>query len=125
MSMDMGLTGMQSKIIAGAFDLREQTIDQLVTPVERVFSLSIDTVLDMEVIGLIKRKGYSRIPVYYGENKTFIIGVLIVKSLIGLNIDPNDLKTLRELSMNEQIMIVTAIYANSLATVGSMLNIFK
>lgn len=27
MSMDMGLTGMQSKIIAGAFDLRDQTID--------------------------------------------------------------------------------------------------
>jgi hypothetical protein len=25
--MDMGLTGMQTKIIAGAFDLREQTID--------------------------------------------------------------------------------------------------
>jgi CBS domain containing-hemolysin-like protein len=79
----------------------------------------------MEVIGLIKRKGYSRIPVYYGENKTFIIGVLIVKSLIGLNIDPNNLKTLRELSMNEQVMIVTAIYANPQATVGSMLNIFK
>jgi CBS domain containing-hemolysin-like protein len=55
----------------------------------------------MEVVGLIKRKGYSRIPVYYGENKNFIIGVLIVKSLIGLNIDLKNLKTLRELSMND------------------------
>jgi CBS domain containing-hemolysin-like protein len=42
-------------------------------------------------------KGYSRIPIYYGENKTFILGVLIVKSLIGLDID--EPKTLRELSM--------------------------
>jgi len=79
----------------------------------------------MEVINLIKRKGYSRIPVYYGENKTFIIGVLIVKSLIGLTIDQGNLKTLRELSMKDDIMIVTPIYANPEATVGSMLNIFK
>jgi CBS domain containing-hemolysin-like protein len=79
----------------------------------------------MEVINLIKRKGYSRIPVYYGENKTFIIGVLIVKSLIGLTIGQENLKTLRELSMKDDIMIVTPIYANPEATVGSMLNIFK
>jgi hypothetical protein len=46
MSKDMGLTGMQTKIIAGAFDLREQTIDTLITPIERVFSLSIDSVID-------------------------------------------------------------------------------
>ena len=80
----MGLTGMQTKIIAGAFDLREQTIDTLITSFDRVFSLSIDTVINKDAIELIKRKGYSRIPVFYGENKTFIIGVLIVKSLIGL-----------------------------------------
>lgn len=80
----MGLSGMQTKIIAGAFDLRDQTIDQLVTPFERVFALSIDSVIDCDAIELIKHKGYSRIPVYYGENRTFIIGVLIVKSLIGL-----------------------------------------
>jgi CBS domain containing-hemolysin-like protein len=79
----------------------------------------------MEVINLIKKKGYSRIPVYYGENKTFIIGVLIVKSLIGLTIGQENLKTLRELSMKDDIMIVTPIYANPEATVGSMLNIFK
>jgi len=49
-----------------------------------VFALSIDTVINKEVIELIKKKGYSRVPVFYGENKSFIIGVLIVKSLIGL-----------------------------------------
>lgn len=68
----------------------------LITPVERVFSLSIDSVIDKDAIELIKMKGYSRIPVYYGENQTFIIGVLMVKSLIGIDIDLG--KTLRELS---------------------------
>ena len=121
----MGLTGMQTKIIAGAFDLREQTIDTLITPIERVFSLSIDAVINQDAIDLIKHKGYSRIPVYYGENKTFIIGVLIVKSLIGLQIDKENPKSLRELTMSEQCQILTPIYASPEATVGSMLNIFK
>ena len=50
----MGLSHMQGKIIAGAFDLKEQTIDQLITPIKRVFSLSIDTVFDNKAIEEIK-----------------------------------------------------------------------
>jgi CBS domain containing-hemolysin-like protein len=51
--------------------------------------------MDESILELIKLKGYSRIPVYYGDNKTFIIGVLIVKSLIGLEIDRRRPQTLR------------------------------
>ena len=74
---------------------------------------------------LIKRKGYSRIPIYYGENKNFIIGVLIVKSLIGFNVDSQNPKSLRELSADELCIIKTPIYASPNATVGSLLDIFK
>lgn len=52
-----------------------------------MFSLSIDTKIDQNAIDLIKMKGYSRIPVYYGSDKHFILGVLIVKSLIGVDVD--------------------------------------
>jgi metal transporter CNNM len=83
-SGDMGLNHLQTRIISGAFDLKETNIGALVTPIHRVFALSIDTVMDDTIIEMIKEKGYSRVPVYYGENKSFIIGVLIVKSLIGL-----------------------------------------
>ncbi|CDW80843.1 UNKNOWN [Stylonychia lemnae] len=120
---NMGLSNLQTNIIAGAFDLRNTTIDQLITPYERVFSLSIDTILDKEVIDLIKLKGYSRIPVYYGEDHSFILGLLIVKSLIGLNVESP--LSLRELSMKGQCLIKTPIYASPSATVGQMLNIFK
>jgi len=119
----MGLTHMQTRIISGAFDLKETTIGQLVTPMHRVFALSIDSVLDEATIELIKTKGYSRVPVYYGENKSFIIGVLIVKSLIGLPIQPE--RTLRELSFQGLCSIQTPLYASPEAKVGSMLNIFK
>lgn len=51
---DMGLSHMQEIIITGAFDLKEKTIDQLITPIKRVFSLSIDTIFDNKVIKEIK-----------------------------------------------------------------------
>ena len=70
-------------------------------------------------------KGYSRIPIYYGQNKTFILGVLIVKSLIGLDHLTRRPKTLRELLCQEKCQIRTPIYASPQATVGNMLNIFK
>jgi len=119
----MGLSNLQTKIIAGAFDLRSSTIDTLITPIDRVFSLSVDTVIDKDTIELIKKKGYSRIPVYYGENKTFILGLLIVKSLLGIDID--EPKSLKEMSKEGSCVIKTPIYASPQATVGQMLNIFK
>ena len=85
----------------------------LITPIERVFSLSIDKVFDYQTLDLIKHKGFSRIPVYYGDNKCFIIGVLIVKSLIGVTLDKENPKTLRQLSLEENlVMIKTPIYAS-------------
>ena len=48
----------------------------------------------------IRTKGYSRIPVYYGANKSFILGILITKTLIGVDVDHP--KTLRELSRLEE-----------------------
>jgi CBS domain containing-hemolysin-like protein len=54
MTSDMGLTHMQTRIINGAFDLKETTIGALVTPIQRVFSLSIDTVINADAIDLMK-----------------------------------------------------------------------
>ena len=61
-----------------------------------MFILSIDTLIDRETIDIIRDRGFSRIPIYYGEHRTFIIGVLIVKSLLGVDISKP--KTIRELS---------------------------
>jgi CBS domain containing-hemolysin-like protein len=44
---------------------------------------------------MIRYRGFSRIPIYYGENETFIIGILIVKTLLGVDISRP--KTIREL----------------------------
>ena len=92
---DVGLSNVQTKIISGALDLSEQTVDSVVTPFEKVFSISIESIIDEEMVALIRTKGYSRIPVYYGENPTFILGIFITKTLIGVDIHGQ--KTLRQL----------------------------
>ena len=62
----MGLNNYQTKIIAGAFDLSETTVESITTPFSKVFSVSIDAMVDDQLLDEIKSKGYSRIPIYYG-----------------------------------------------------------
>ncbi|KAJ3332804.1 hypothetical protein HDU93_008921 [Gonapodya sp. JEL0774] len=51
------------------------------TPFEKTWCLSYDRVLDSSTLIEIKRRGYSRIPVYRGE-QTNIVGLLLVKQLV-------------------------------------------
>jgi metal transporter CNNM len=76
--------------------LSELYVERITKPIEEIFSISVDALIDETMIEEIRTKGYSRIPVYYGESKSFILGILIVKTLIGVDID--EPKTLRELS---------------------------
>lgn len=66
--------------------------------------------MNREMIDLIRDKGYSRIPVYYGENETFLIGILLVKSLLGIDVD--EPKTLRQLCREEVCTIKGPYYVN-------------
>ena len=60
MGGNVGLSAVQTKIIAGALDLSEQTIESVVTPFEKVFSLSMECLMDQSTVELIRQKGYSR-----------------------------------------------------------------
>ena len=123
MNGDVGLSVVQTKIITGALDLSEQTVETVVTPFEKVFSISIESLIDAQRVALIRAKGYSRIPVYYGDTPTFIMGILIVKTLIGVDIQ--NPKTLRQLCKENQCQIRTPLYVNNYASLGQMLNYFK
>jgi len=50
--------------------------------------LSCDRVVNEDLMIEVKKKNYSRIPVYYGDvDRKLIIGVLLVKSLVGLKFE--------------------------------------
>lgn len=93
-------------IAQGALDLAQKTVQVAMTPIDDVFMLPIDAVLDYETLQRIVCSGHSRIPVYKmievtilslerpvpgpPETKTIkkILGSLLVKSCVLL--DPDD-----------------------------------
>ncbi|KAJ6421265.1 hypothetical protein OIU84_028609 [Salix udensis] len=90
------LTHDETTIIAGALDLTQKTAKDAMTPISETFSLDINTKLDEKTMGLIIRKGHSRIPIYTG-NPTNIIGLILVKNLIKCR--PEDETPIRDLSI--------------------------
>lgn len=76
-----GLTQDEVHIIASVLDLREKPVVNMMTPMQDVFTLTVNTVLDADLVHKILRNGYSRIPILSSENSSYI-GMLLVKNLI-------------------------------------------
>jgi len=80
------LTRTQTHIIEGAFELANCQVYELAMQYDRAFTISSESLLDQTKVSEIKRRGFTRVPVYYKENKNYIVGILIVKSLIGYDL---------------------------------------
>lgn len=77
----------EANIISGALQLTNKSVQDVMTKIEDVFMLDVNTVLDFEKLTDIMHQGYTRIPVYEGE-KINIISLLNTKDLA--LIDPDD-----------------------------------
>ncbi|KAF3905226.1 hypothetical protein ABW21_db0202185 [Orbilia brochopaga] len=75
-------------IITAVLDLKEKPVGMVMTPMEDVFTMSADMVLDEKTMDRISRKGYSRIPIHSPGEPTNFVGMLLVKILI--TYDPED-----------------------------------
>ena len=84
-------------IISAVLDLKEKTIGSIMTPMDDVFTLSLDDVLDEATMDDILSQGYSRIPVHHPDNDENFVGMLLVKMLI--TYDPEDAKPVREFAL--------------------------
>ncbi|ANB13544.1 Mam3p [Sugiyamaella lignohabitans] len=75
-------------IISAVLDLKEKPVGTIMTPMEDVFVLSADTILDEKTMEQILHTGFNRIPIHEpGEPENFI-GMLLVRILI--TYDPED-----------------------------------
>ena len=73
-------------MITGALNWRTTTANEVYKKANKVYMLSCDRVVNDDLMKEVKKKNYSRIPVYYGDkDRKLVIGVLLVKSLVGLN----------------------------------------
>lgn len=75
-------------IISAVLDLKEKPVSSVMTPMEDVFTMSEDTILDEKMMDMILSAGYSRIPIHEPFNPTNFVGMLLVKILI--TYDPDD-----------------------------------
>ncbi|KAI8369522.1 uncharacterized protein BYT42DRAFT_503239 [Radiomyces spectabilis] len=82
-----GLTQDEVLIIGSVLDLREKSVLDVMTPIEDVFTLSNDHILDEETVNKILSEGYSRIPIHAPDDKYNFIGMLLVKNLITYDTD--------------------------------------
>ena len=68
-------------------DIEDVDVEHAMLPIEKVFSLDVEEMIDFEAMARIMASGYSRIPVYRSR-KSNIVGLLLVKRLIVL--DPSN-----------------------------------
>ncbi|XP_073997889.1 unextended protein-like isoform X2 [Rhodnius prolixus] len=109
----------EKDIIAGALEMNTKTVEEVMTPLNDIYMLSINTYLDYNTIADILNTGYSRIPIYDGERSN-IVNVLFTKDLILL--DPEDripVKVLLKLTKLESLYIPAG------TTLDKAFNIFK
>ncbi|KAK7935507.1 hypothetical protein PG985_001002 [Apiospora marii] len=84
-------------IISAVLDLKRKPVEEVMTPMEDVYTMSEDTVLDEKTIDQILDAGYSRIPIHQTGNPNNFVGMLLVKILI--TYDPEDGKRVRDFAL--------------------------
>ena len=95
-------------IISGALALKSKTAADIMTPLEEIFSLPVDKKLNWQTICQINDSGFSRIPVYGGDDPSNIVGLLHTRDLA--LIDPSgdiDLKKFVEYNHHPVVYVFT------------------
>lgn len=77
----------QARVIEGALRFDDKTVQDVMTPLDKVYMLEEDDLLDYDTIADIYRAGHSRIPVHKTNDRGNMIGVLFTRDLILLDPD--------------------------------------
>lgn len=98
----VGLTDDEVTIIHGALAMKKLSVGDIMTPLNKVFMLSMEAVLDADTLALIMASGHSRIPIYETHPHN-IRGMLLVNNLIVLN--PEDRRKVSTLGLRELLLV--------------------
>ncbi|MCX6727336.1 MAG: CNNM domain-containing protein [Candidatus Saccharibacteria bacterium] len=95
---DSELDDSEVEIIRGALSLSEKHVRNVMTPIRRTYYLFIDDIIDGDKIDEIKRKMYSRIPVF-NPSMTECYGLVLMKDLVDMDFDETAI-AVRELNLH-------------------------
>jgi metal transporter CNNM len=69
-------------ILNGVLELNNKKVEEIMTPMRDVVTLSSDTILDHKMVDTILTSGYSRFPVHQPGKPLAFIGLLLIKKLL-------------------------------------------
>lgn len=75
-------------VIQSALQLSEKSVKSIMRPIDEVYWLRHDAILDAVTVDTITRNGYSRVPVFTAD-LTQCYGVLLMKDMVDVNFDDN------------------------------------
>lgn len=81
------LTAEEVTVIHGALDMANKTASTAMTPLEKVFMVGADDLVDRPFLQGLIQCGHSRIPVYDGGDERNIIGLILVKEMVLADLD--------------------------------------
>ena len=124
-SIEMGISQFQAKIIQGAINSKANCAHEIEKRISTVFMLNWDAVLDETLLEELTVRSFSRIPIYVGpQERYFIVGVLMLKSLVRYQLD-DEPKTIGQLAIERKIEIRDPIYIHRQASLQSIMKKFK
>jgi metal transporter CNNM len=100
----LALNEEEANLMLSALDMREKKVEDVMIPLEKVFTIDYDEVINEQKLKEIIQKGYSRIPVFSFNNQNDLIGIVRIKQLLGLNFEKN--KSLSDLNIKIRKPIV-------------------
>lgn len=102
------LSEVQVRLIHSAMRGKDKETGLFPIPLDSIYAISMQTVLDKATLEAIRRKGFSRVPVYGEETGKSVVGVLKTKDLIGIK----DGITLKETGIELEPCIFAPISLN-------------
>jgi len=74
------------EIVRGALQLSEKRVRDITTPIRTVYWLTPETEINSQTISEIKRRGWSRMPVF-NKQRTTCYGILLMKDLVDIDFE--------------------------------------
>lgn len=80
--LGQGLTDNELHVINSALELTYKRAKAAMTPLDTVFMVSSDDILNEALVARILATGHSRVPVFSGRDRSNVVGLLLVKELL-------------------------------------------
>ena len=116
---DIGLSKEQVQVMISTLDDKNQKINKVIIPIRNTEMISDEMLINNFTLNDLMNKGYSRLPVYKGNDRKKILGVLRLKQLIG--IDKNNNKKIKDLKLT----LIPPLIISSEVTAVELLNELK